>query len=91
MYVIDEKTEGKTSYKTHSESESPLDESSVMAFNTFLMMMSIHPFILLSESYYEFKFKRFSLVLVAHTCNPSHLGDRDQEDHSLNPALANSS
>jgi hypothetical protein len=28
---------------------------------------------------------------VAHTCNPSHLGDRDQEDHSLNPALANSS
>jgi hypothetical protein len=25
-------------------------------------------------------------VLVAHTCNPSYSGGRDQEDHSLKPA-----
>jgi hypothetical protein len=25
-------------------------------------------------------------VLVAHTYNPSYLGSRDQEDHSLRPA-----
>jgi hypothetical protein len=24
---------------------------------------------------------------VAHACNPSHSGGRDQEDHSLKPAL----
>jgi hypothetical protein len=30
-------------------------------------------------------------VLVAHTCNPSYSGGRDQEDHSLKPARANSS
>jgi hypothetical protein len=24
-------------------------------------------------------------VLVAHTCNPSYLGDRDQEDQGLRP------
>jgi hypothetical protein len=28
---------------------------------------------------------------VAYTCNPSYLGGRDQEDHSLKPALANNS
>jgi hypothetical protein len=33
----------------------------------------------------------WSWVLVAHTCNPSYSGGRDQEDHSLRPALANSS
>jgi hypothetical protein len=38
-------------------------------------------------------FKNFELVewLMAHTCNPSHSGIRDQEDHSLKPAQANSS
>jgi hypothetical protein len=25
-------------------------------------------------------------VLVAHACNPSYSGGRDQENHSLNPA-----
>jgi hypothetical protein len=30
-------------------------------------------------------------VLVAHACNPSYLGDRDQEDGSLKPARGNSS
>jgi hypothetical protein len=29
-------------------------------------------------------------VLVAHSCNPSYSGGRDQEDHGLKPALANS-
>jgi hypothetical protein len=29
-------------------------------------------------------------VLVAHTCNPSYSGGRDQEDHVLKPAQANS-
>jgi hypothetical protein len=33
----------------------------------------------------------FSLVLVIHACNPSYSGVRDQEDHSLKPAWANSS
>jgi hypothetical protein len=28
---------------------------------------------------------------VAHTCNPSYSGGRDQEDHSARPSLANSS
>jgi hypothetical protein len=30
-------------------------------------------------------------VPVAHTCNPSYSGGRDQEDHILKPARANSS
>jgi hypothetical protein len=30
-------------------------------------------------------------VPVAHPCNPSYSGGRDQEDHSLKPAWANSS
>jgi hypothetical protein len=28
---------------------------------------------------------------VAHTCNPSYSGGREQEDHNLKPAWANSS
>jgi hypothetical protein len=28
---------------------------------------------------------------VAHACNPSYSGGRDEEDHGLKPALANSS
>jgi hypothetical protein len=28
---------------------------------------------------------------VAHTCNPSYSGDRDQEDHDLKPILTDSS
>jgi hypothetical protein len=28
-------------------------------------------------------------VLVAHTCNPSYSGGRDQEDHGSKPAQAN--
>jgi hypothetical protein len=32
-----------------------------------------------------------SQVLVAHTCNLSYSGDRDQEDHSSKTAWANSS
>jgi hypothetical protein len=35
--------------------------------------------------------KRFKKVLVAHACNSSYLGDRDQEDWGLKTALANSS
>jgi hypothetical protein len=30
-------------------------------------------------------------VLVAHTCNPSYSGGRDQEDDDSKPAQANSS
>jgi hypothetical protein len=30
-------------------------------------------------------------VLVAHACNPSYSGCRDQEDHGLKPARKNSS
>jgi hypothetical protein len=36
------------------------------------------------------KKKIHSQVLVAHTCNPSYSGDRDQEDHGLKPTQANS-
>jgi hypothetical protein len=42
----------------------------------------------------EFSFLVKSLqcqVLVAHTCNPSYSGGRDQEAHGLKPAQANSS
>jgi hypothetical protein len=31
-----------------------------------------------------------SQVPVAHTCNPSYSGGRDQEDHGSKPAHANS-
>jgi hypothetical protein len=30
--------------------------------------------------------KKSSWMLVAHTCNPSYLRSRDQENHSLKPA-----
>jgi hypothetical protein len=30
-------------------------------------------------------------VLVAHSCNPSYSGGRDQENHGSKPAQANSS
>jgi hypothetical protein len=30
-------------------------------------------------------------VQVTYSCNPSYLGGRDQEDHGLRPAQANSS
>jgi hypothetical protein len=30
-------------------------------------------------------------VPVAHTCNPSYSGGRDQEDHNMKPTQANSS
>jgi hypothetical protein len=33
----------------------------------------------------------WSQALVAHACNPSYSGDRDQEDGSSKPAWANSS
>jgi hypothetical protein len=32
----------------------------------------------------------FSQALVAHTCNPSYTGRRDQEDHGSEPDQANS-
>jgi hypothetical protein len=39
------------------------------------------------------RYKNASLgwVLVAHTCNPSYLGGRDQDDYGLRPAQMNSS
>jgi hypothetical protein len=33
----------------------------------------------------------YGQALVAHACNPSYSVGRDQEDHSLKPAQANSS
>jgi hypothetical protein len=33
----------------------------------------------------------FCRVQVAHACNPSYSGDRDQEDGGLTPGWANSS
>jgi hypothetical protein len=33
----------------------------------------------------------YGWALVAHTCNPSYSGGRDQEDHNLKPGQANSS
>jgi hypothetical protein len=39
----------------------------------------------------SFKKETSSWVPVAHTCNPSYSGGRDQEDCSLKPAPANSS
>jgi hypothetical protein len=37
------------------------------------------------------KIKSLSRVPVAHTCNLSYSGGRDQEDHGSKPAQANSS
>jgi hypothetical protein len=36
------------------------------------------------------KKKNLSEVLVAHACNPSYSGSREQEDHGSKPAQANS-
>jgi hypothetical protein len=36
------------------------------------------------------KKKKMSWEPVAHSCNPSYLGGKDQEDHSSKPAQANS-
>jgi hypothetical protein len=33
---------------------------------------------------------RISQISVAHACKPSYSGGRDQEDHGLKPAQANS-
>jgi hypothetical protein len=38
----------------------------------------------------SFKTSDLSRVLVAHACNPSYSGGRDQEDGGLKPAQANS-
>jgi hypothetical protein len=34
--------------------------------------------------------KNMGQALVAHTCNPTYSGGRDQEDHGSKPAWANS-
>jgi hypothetical protein len=39
---------------------------------------------------YFIRFESLSQALVAHACNPSYSGGRDQEDRSLKPARANS-
>jgi hypothetical protein len=39
----------------------------------------------------KFKPQSQGWPLVAHTCNPSYSGGRDQEDRSSKPAQANSS
>jgi hypothetical protein len=38
----------------------------------------------------SYVFLRSWTLLVAHACNPSHSGGRDQENHGLKPAQANS-
>jgi hypothetical protein len=38
-----------------------------------------------------FKERNGNHVLMAHVCNPSYSGGRDQEDRSLKPAWGNSS
>jgi hypothetical protein len=43
---------------------------------------------------YNFKILIANIIIVppvAHACNPSYSGDRDQEDPGLKSALANSS
>jgi hypothetical protein len=44
-----------------------------------------------SNSKLQKKKKKSGWALVAHTGNPSYSGGRDQEDHGLKPAQANSS
>jgi hypothetical protein len=50
------------------------------------------PWVFLSASFFELSTNKclLSWVLVAHTCNPSYSGDRDQEDRGSKPAQANS-
>jgi hypothetical protein len=40
---------------------------------------------------YMYKSRTKGWALLAHTCNPSYLGGRDQENHGLKLAWANSS
>jgi hypothetical protein len=40
---------------------------------------------------YIYKTTMLGRTPVAHTCNPSYSGGRDQEDHGLKPAWASSS
>jgi hypothetical protein len=57
-------------------------------------------FSLLCAGHFHTQIKMFKLLplenpvpnqaLVAHTCNPSYVGGRGQEDHSPKPAKANS-
>jgi hypothetical protein len=54
--------------------------------NTFYALLEISS---LNMSY--LKVLASAWVLVAHTCNPSYSGGRDQEDHGSKPARANSS
>jgi hypothetical protein len=51
------------------------------------------PSIEIVDTYENLSFLRVNIsqVLVAHACNPSYSGGRDQEDHVLKPAWANSS
>jgi hypothetical protein len=54
----------------------------------------VHTLCILKEGYWlfpELSNGSFEPVQVAHICNPSYLGGRDQEDHSLRSALAKSS
>jgi hypothetical protein len=46
---------------------------------------------LVQRSICEGKQKKKNWVPVIHTCIPSYSGGRDQEDHGLKPAQANSS
>jgi hypothetical protein len=40
---------------------------------------------------YMYETRIISPGMVTHACNPSYLGDGDQEDHGLRPAQAKSS
>jgi hypothetical protein len=45
----------------------------------------------MTDSWSLYKKRKISQVLVAHTCNPSYSGGRDQEDHGSKTAQADSS
>jgi hypothetical protein len=55
------------------------------------MIMSLKKDKTLIKKFNLSKKKKWSQVLVAHACNPSYSGGKDQEDCGSKPAWANSS
>jgi hypothetical protein len=52
------------------------------------MIASNYSFVTSLSASCEVMTLRTAWVLVAHTCNPSYLGGRDQEDHGFKPLLS---
>jgi hypothetical protein len=66
-----------------------LSDSSV--YTNFILCTKLLKYFISLSSGYGFKIVHMSWAPVAHVCNPSYSGGRDQEDRSSKPAWANRS